>query len=240
MKTAYPRWTKESDVLNPEPVRSPRLDNPSINSLMASLNINQSGYNTKKANDPIDSVSPREPAPPNSTIKNLVFGPSALELQKSLKKIEEPVAAGTSGAKSSSMGTMLADNLNKTRDADIERSNEFIKNLIMSIKSEDRNDLEANNNLMTNAIDNKLVQEYEKELKRQELNTVDFSFTANSINFDEKPKDTNKLNSFSTTQINSQNFNEKPKANSTAMGTEQLNDNQRYLFNYSHIFHVFT
>ena len=241
MRTAYPKWTHENNLfqINNDPysnniinsqIRSPRVENSTSPSLVGLLNSNNNNNNIENQGDislkrvvnlseTIDGA--------NNTIKSLIFGPSSLQMQRSGKK-EDPNSRSPTKERFDS----ISDDYNKILEAEKEKSNEFIKNLITSIRNETRNELAAasNNQLMHNSeqnnlkytassanVDNKLLQEYEKELKRQDLNTAEFSLTG-SMNFEEREK--LKMNTLSTMQINSQNFDEKPRAQSTGNANE--------------------
>jgi hypothetical protein len=208
----------------------------------------------------------------NVTVRNLVFGPSSLEVQKSsLKKSDPrpadedqllPPARSTTGKASVSIVEPVE--YNRIVKEEREKSNEFIRQLISSIKMETRKELadekEAefmnelartggdNNNedrngpdnmrlTMTANNDNKLIQEYEKVLNRQDLNTVDFSMTG-SMNFDEK------MRMSTVMPVGSQIFDEKPKASSTANASQLAqqaslqNQNNKFVI-FTHIFLFF-
>jgi hypothetical protein len=222
---------------------SPRLENPTINSLMASLDLNKNNYPR-----PEESYEEPQAALPdeivdqgNMTIRSLVFGPSSTGLQKNLKKTDPTLTAPASQAATQPIKATQPEKVeyNRMVKEEREKSNEFIKQLISSIKLETRkeaaeeqnieeeeynkNDQNDNkygvDNLLRNTMttlannDNKLIQEYEKELKRQELNTVDFSMTS-TMNFDER------MRMSSVMPVGSQIFDEKPKASSTANASQ--------------------
>ncbi len=180
----------------------------------------------------------------NKTIKNVVFKQNQLT--------ENNLAADSSNINDEKNNTNL--------DKEIEKSNQYIKNLISSIKMDVRNEKAAatpvaqivsataalppsyrtinenkNNGLNTdnfgrmasitaNNEQMNLLQEYERELKRQDLNTMDFSLTS-SLNFEEKDRP-DKTQTIGSLLVNgAQIFDEKPKASSTIkLSNELAND----------------